>query len=164
MFSNKPKPPRPDQKVELNVALGELKKRYQILFTHMNGVPETPDMLDATNENLRRSLLDQRQAYNNIKTSLLIVKDCIQDTIRVWPEGKQALSLLIDSSNSILRVVENSLEENRLWDRPNPQDNYSQNRRKTIFQENRNLGAESDKKFLAGSELLQQLTGWNLLD
>ena len=109
-------------------------------------------------------MLDQREAYSNLKTSLTIIQACIQDTIGVWPEGKQVLSLLIDSSRLLLKHVENTLEENHLWDRPDPLDNYSQNRRAKIFAENRKLASESDKKLLDGSEFLYQLTGWNLLD
>ena len=164
MFSNKPKPPRPDQKRELDIALGELKRRYQVLITQMNSIPETPDMFVTNEEKLRRSLLDQREAYSNMKTSLTIIQACIQDTIGVWPEGKQVLSLLIDSSRLLLKHMENTLEENHLWDRPDPLDNYSQNRRAKIFAENRKLASESDKKLLDGSEFLYQLTGWNLLD
>ena len=164
MFSNKPKPPRPDQKRELDIALRELKRRYQILMTQMSNIPETPDMLIANDEIQRRSTLDQREAYSNAKSSLAIIQACIQDSIRVWPEGKQVLSLLMDSSRLILKLFENALEENYLWDRPNPLDNYSQNRRAKIFAENRKLSSEGDKKLLEGVELLDQITGWNLLD
>jgi hypothetical protein len=164
MFSNKPISPRPDPKREQDIALGELKRRYQVLMMQMNNIPETPDVFVANDENLRRSLLDQREAYSNIITSLTIIQACIQDTIRVWPEGRQVLSLLMDSSRLWLKNMENTLEENHLWDRRNPEDNYSQNRRAQIFAENRKLASESDKKLLEGSELLYQLTNWNLFD
>jgi len=164
MFFNKPKPPRADQKGELDIALGELKRRYQVLSKQFNSIPDSPDMFDANDANLRKSLLDQREVYSNIRTSLTIIQASIQDAIRIWQEGKQVLSLLMDSTRLMLKVVENSLEENYLWERPNPLDNYSQSRRAKIFPENRKLSSESDQKLLEGVELLHQFTGWNLLE
>lgn len=162
MFSTKPKPPRPDRKAELDIKLGELKWRYDIMLTHWRNAPVAPDMLSANNAITRRYTFDQRDHLSRAEALLAIVQTCTQDAMKVWPEGKRVFSLLMAASDLMLRVVENALEENYLWDRSDPLDNYSQNRRAKIFPENRKLAAESDEKFLAGCRLLSELTGWSL--
>ena len=164
MFFNKPKAPRPEQKAKLNKVLGEIKRRYNAFGQQMNNLPDTPNPLEASDDEMRKSLLDQREALSNMKTSLIIIQTTIHDALGLWPEGKHPLSLLIDATKLGVKLGDNLLEENLLYDRPNPLDSYSQNRRRSIFAENRQLGPEADKKFTESSHIIYELTGFILID
>src|SRR3990172_7080782 len=80
---NKPKPPRKEQLYEVNKAFDELKKHLELYKQLMNRpFPDTPQPWKATEENLRKSLLDQRAFYMDIQKPLEMIDSTVSRIIK----------------------------------------------------------------------------------
>ncbi len=152
MFTRKAKAPSPDQRPRLDNALRKLKSRLAAF----------PRVSNAHTEDKR--VLERRKVLRAMKSASEEVGPCIMDAMDIWPDGKQPLSELLDGTKLMAKIVQNLLEENLLWDRPEPMDDFSMNRRRQIFAENRTLSRDGDTKFAAASAEISALTGFRLVD
>src|SRR6266508_1829164 len=96
-MSNKLKPLSPEQNQKVSDFLEELKKGF-VLYEQATAKPlaDVPDPLEATEANMRQSLLDQRASLMGIKSSLEIIRATFEHFLKVWPEGRKPLTLLRD--------------------------------------------------------------------
>jgi len=154
-----------EQRSSVAKFLLELKSEFEQYQRTMPDVfPETPGPFETTEDNLRKSLLAQRTIFMNVRIPLTLMVSTLEQMERVWPEGKKPLKKLIDWAKIGIRIFDNAIEENRLWEQPDPMGNSASRRRRTIFADNRRLGEEANKKLIDGAQDLNKLTGVNILD
>jgi hypothetical protein len=86
----------------------------------------------------------------SMKTPLELMGSTIAQFVRAWPEGRREIAILGDWVKLGLRIFNNLIEENHLWEGPDPTGYQASKRRTGIFSENRRLGEEANKKLIEG--------------
>jgi hypothetical protein len=154
-----------EQRTRVNQFLLELKSEFeQYKKAAAVEFPETPGPFEATEANMRESLLAQRTILMNIRIPLTLMVSTLEQIARVWPEGKKPVAKLIDWAKIGIRIHDNLIEENLLWENPDPMGSSVSFRRRAIFADNRRLGEKANKKLIEGAQDLHQLTDVNILD
>lgn len=155
----------PEQNQKVADFLQELNQGFNLYKQAVaKPFPDLPDLQKATEATMRQSLLDQRAYLMGIKSSLEIIEATLEHHLKIWYEGRKPLSVLRDWTRLAIRIFEHSIEENLLWEKPNPMGYSEANRRKSIFSENRRLGEDSNQKLINGAAGVYELTGVNILD
>lgn len=156
---------REEQFQEVNKYLMELRKHFE-LFLEMSKkpIPDTPSPFNATEENIRQSLLDQRAYYMNMKIPFELIDSTLEQLNSVWNDGKEPIKILKEWSKNFQKIFDNNIEENKLWEGSDPMGSKVNIRRQQLFAENRILGQKTNELLRKSAEQIYNLLGINIIE
>jgi len=151
--------------MEIDNYLMELREHFKLYVELSNRpIPDTPSPYNATEENMRKSLLDQRAYYIDMKKPFELIDSTLDQLDRVWYEGREPVRLLKDWSKNFQQLFDNNIEENKLWESPEPMGSGANKRRQEIFEENRKLEPKTNDLFRKAAEKIYNLRGVNIIE